>query len=45
MQRHINTTLHNNDSPHYVQLYLYDSIFVLEQRITRNPLLNFDLLR
>ena len=30
MQRHINTKLHNNNSPHYVQLYLYDPIFAVK---------------
>ena len=37
MQRHINAELHDNDSPHYAQLYLYDPTFAVEQRITRNP--------
>ena len=45
MQRHINAELHDNDSPHYAQLYLYDPTFASEQRITRNPQLNPDLLR
>ena len=45
MQRHINAELHDNDSPHYAQLYLYDPTFAVEQRITRNPQLNPDLLR
>ena len=30
MQRHINTELHNNDLPHYVQLYLYNLTFAIE---------------
>ena len=34
MQRHINAELHDNDSPHYAQLYLYDPVFATEQRIT-----------
>ena len=34
MERHINTELHNNDSPHYTQLYLYDPTFASEQHIT-----------
>ena len=45
VKRHINADLHDNDSPHYAQLYLYDPIFAVEQRITRNPQLNLDLLR
>lgn len=44
MQRHINTELHNNDIPHYAQLYLYNPICIVEQRITRNFQLNPDLL-
>ena len=44
MQRHINAELHDNDPPHYAQLYLYDPEFATEQRITRNPQLNPDLL-
>lgn len=31
MQRYINTELHNNGIPHYIQLYLYDLIFVIKQ--------------
>ena len=45
MQRHINAELHDNDSAHYAQLYLYDPTFASEQRITGNPQLNPDLLR
>ena len=45
MQRHVNAELHNNDSPHYAQLYLYDPTFAVEQRIARNPLLKPDLLQ
>lgn len=45
MQRHINAELHDNDSPHYAQLYLYDPKFATEQRISRNPQLYPDLLR
>ena len=45
MQKHINAELHDNDSPHYAQLYLYDPTFAVEQRITRNPQLNPALLR
>ena len=44
MQRHINAELHDNDSPHYAQLYFYDPAFAMEQRITRNPQLNPNLL-
>lgn len=45
IQRHINAKLHDNDSPHYAQLYLYDLAFAVEQRITRNLQLNPNLLR
>ena len=45
MQRHINTELHDNDSSHYAQLYLYNPTFAVEQHITRNPQLNPALLR
>lgn len=31
-------------TPHYAQLYLYDPTFAVEQRISRNPQLNPDLL-
>ena len=44
MQRHINAELHDNDSPHYAQLYLYDLIFAIKQYITKKPQLNSDLL-
>ena len=45
IQRHINDELHDNNSLHYAQLYLYDPAFAVEQRITRNPQLNPNLLR
>ena len=45
MQRYINTELHDNNSPHYAQLYLYNLAFAVEQRITRNPQLNPTFLR
>ena len=44
MQKHINVKLHNNNSPHYAQLYLYDPIFAIKQRIRRNSQLNSDSL-
>lgn len=44
MQRHINAELHDNNSPHYAQLYLYNPTFALEQCITRNSQPNSDLL-
>lgn len=44
IQRHINAELHDNDAPHYAQLYLYDPEFATEQRITRNLQLNPNLL-
>lgn len=45
MHKYINVKLHDNDSLHYAQLYLYDPAFAVEQRITRNPQLNPNLLR
>ena len=44
MQRHINVELYDNNASHYAQLYLYDPIFAVKQRITRNPQLNPALL-
>lgn len=44
MQRNINAELHDNDFPHYAQLYLYDPTFAVEQRITRNAQLNTNFL-
>ena len=44
MQRYINSELHDSDSLHYTQLYLYNPIFASKQRITRNPQLNPDFL-
>lgn len=44
MQRHISAELYDNDLLHYVQLYLYDSKFAIQQRIIRNSQLNLDLL-
>ena len=45
MQRHINAELHDNDSPHFAQLYLYNPAFAVEQCVTRNLQLNPNLLR
>lgn len=45
MQKHINAELYNNDTSHYVQLYLYDPIFAIKQYIMKNPQLNSKLLR
>ena len=45
MQRYINAELHDNDSPYYAQLYLYNPTFTIEQHITRNPQLNPAFLR
>lgn len=45
MQRHFNIELHDNDILHYIQLYLYNLIFVVEQYIIRNSRLNSNFLR
>lgn len=44
MQKYLNVKLYDNDTSYYAQLYLYDLIFAVEQRITRNSRLNPNLL-
>ena len=45
MQRHINAELYDNNASHYMQLYLYDLAFAIEQKRIWNPQLNPVLLR